>query len=124
MLPLPNDVLSHIYSYDATYHETYRKVLDDLVTTRELTELFENDIWYVVEKPRRLAKYSKKDFECFARYLGILTSRKSAEAPPRILRSKITRKRLIAKLCCYYLQKGKLWRIVATVPNQGMWIFC
>lgn len=112
MLPLPKDVLSHIYSYDATYHETYRKVLDDLVTTRELTELFENDIWYVVEKPRRLAKYSKKDFECFARYLGILTSRK------------ITRKRLIAKLCCYYLQKGKLWRIVATVPNQGMWIFC
>ena len=109
MLNLPNDVLNHIYSYDATYHETYRKVvLRELVINHELRELFENDIWYIVEKPRRLAKYSKKDFECFARYLGILTYRK------------ITRKRLIAKLCCYYLQKDKLW----FVTQQGMWIFC
>lgn len=121
MLPLPNELLSHIYSYDETYHEIYRKVLDEMLINHELKELFERDCIVLIHQPRRLVKYTKKNFECFARQLGILTSRKSAEAPPRILRSKITRKRLIAKLCCYYLQKGKLWYL--PIGHKGMWIF-
>jgi len=130
---LDEDVLPHIYSYDATYHEIYRSVLHELVVNLELKELFERDIIFVVHHPRCLRAYDKKDFECFARYLGILTSRKSAEAPPRIFvpsghgtlrvqhRSKITRKRLIAKLCCYYLQKGKMWYL--PIGSKGMWVF-
>ena len=109
MLPLPIEILSHIYSYDETYHETYRKVLDEMVINHELKELFERDCIILIHQPRRLVKYTKKDFECFARQLGILTSRK------------ISRKRLIAKLCCYYLQKGKLWYL--PIGHKGMWIF-
>jgi len=109
MIKLPKDVLHHIYSYDATYHEIYRSVLHELVVNVELKELFEHDIIFVVHQPRCLRAYDKKDFECFALSLGILTSRK------------ITRKRLIAKLCCYYLQKGKLWYL--PIGSKGMWVF-
>lgn len=109
MLPLPNDVLNHIYSYDATYYEMYRKPLHELVINHKLKELFERDCIVLIHQPRRLAKYSKEDFECFARQLGILSSRRNS------------RKRLIAKLCCYYLQKGKLWFL--PIGSKGMWIF-
>jgi len=104
-----NYLLAHIYSFDSTYHEIYRSVLRELLVNLELKELFEHDIVFVIHNVKCLRGYDKKDFERFALSLKHKTSRK------------VTRKRLIAKLCCYYLQKGKLWYL--PIGSKGMWVF-
>lgn len=102
---MPTDVLHNIYSFDPTYHDVYKKVVREVNTTFELTAIFNGSLVDILESPSVVCYYTKKDFERYAKFLGILTSRK------------LTRRRLLTKLVCYYLRE----REMNELPINSLW---
>lgn len=106
---LPVEVLRSIYEFDATYHDIYKTVVREVKTIGELSDIFNGsvtDVLDILEQPSLVREYAKKDFERYARFLGILNSRK------------LTRRRLLAKLVCHHLRE----RHVYELDINSLWV--
>lgn len=103
---LPIEITRTIYRFDPTYHEIFKKVVHEVVINRELAVLFNGSLLDILTQPSLLQKYTKKDFEHYAQFLGVVSSRK------------LTRRRLLSKLVCYYLREHETYDL----PLVALWV--